>query len=135
MLSRVGERFLHNVQHLQLQIRRERQAVTLYGKLRVNSTLMFEFFERRLQCKFNVFIARTCTKMQQQFAYVAVAFAYACVNFAHGLLNQHCVAARLPIIFSEGVSKGRISLDDFVRLTATQPARPCARSRSRPCPA
>ena len=32
-------------------------------------------------------------------------------------------AARLPIIFSEGVSKGRISLDDFVRLTSTNPAR------------
>ena len=28
-------------------------------------------------------------------------------------------AARLPIIFSEGVSKGRITLDDFVRLTST----------------
>lgn len=33
------------------------------------------------------------------------------------------IAARLPIIFSEGVSKGRISLDDFVRLTSTNPAR------------
>lgn len=33
------------------------------------------------------------------------------------------LAARLPILFSEGVSKGRISLDDFVRLTATNPAR------------
>jgi dihydropyrimidinase len=32
-------------------------------------------------------------------------------------------AARLPIIFSEGVSKGRISLDEFVRLTSTNPAR------------
>jgi dihydropyrimidinase len=32
-------------------------------------------------------------------------------------------AARLPIIFSEGVSKGRITLDDFVRLTSTNPAR------------
>ena len=30
---------------------------------------------------------------------------------------------RLPIIFSEGVSKGRISLDEFVRLTSTNPAR------------
>ena len=33
------------------------------------------------------------------------------------------LAARLPILFSEGVSKGRISLEDFVRLTATNPAR------------
>jgi dihydropyrimidinase len=33
------------------------------------------------------------------------------------------LAARLPILFSEGVSKGRISLDEFVRLTATNPAR------------
>ena len=33
------------------------------------------------------------------------------------------LAARLPILFSEGVSKGRITLDDFVRLTATNPAR------------
>jgi len=33
------------------------------------------------------------------------------------------VAARLPILFSEGVSKGRITLDEFVRLTATNPAR------------
>ena len=33
------------------------------------------------------------------------------------------LAARLPILFSEGVSKGRLSLDDFVRLTATNPAR------------
>ena len=32
-------------------------------------------------------------------------------------------AARLPIMFSEGVSKGRISLDEFVRLTSTNPAR------------
>ena len=31
--------------------------------------------------------------------------------------------ARLPIIFSEGVSKGRITLDEFVRLTSTNPAR------------
>ena len=33
------------------------------------------------------------------------------------------LAARLPILFSEGVSKGRIDLDAFVRLTATNPAR------------
>jgi dihydropyrimidinase len=33
------------------------------------------------------------------------------------------LAARLPILFSEGVSKGRISLEHFVRLTATNPAR------------
>src|SRR3954451_20645283 len=33
------------------------------------------------------------------------------------------LAARLPILFSEGVSKGRITLDDFVRLSATNPAR------------
>jgi len=33
------------------------------------------------------------------------------------------LAARLPILFSEGVSKGRITLDDFVRLTSTHPAR------------
>ncbi|GGJ15408.1 dihydropyrimidinase [Neoroseomonas lacus] len=32
-------------------------------------------------------------------------------------------ATRLPIMFSEGVSKGRISLDEFVRLTSTNPAR------------
>jgi dihydropyrimidinase len=32
------------------------------------------------------------------------------------------VAARLPLIFSEGVATGRISSSDFVRLTATQPA-------------
>ena len=33
------------------------------------------------------------------------------------------LAARLPILFSEGVVGGRISVSDFVRLTATQPAR------------
>ena len=33
------------------------------------------------------------------------------------------VAARLPILFSEGVKKGRISLSDFVGLTATNPAK------------
>ncbi|MDB5380052.1 MAG: dihydropyrimidinase [Rubritepida sp.] len=33
------------------------------------------------------------------------------------------LAARLPILFSEGVSKGRITLDDFVRLTSSNPAR------------
>lgn len=33
------------------------------------------------------------------------------------------LAARLPILFSEGVAKGRISLDQFVRLTSTNPAR------------
>jgi len=33
------------------------------------------------------------------------------------------LAARLPILFSEGVSKGRIDLDTFVRLTAANPAR------------
>jgi dihydropyrimidinase len=33
------------------------------------------------------------------------------------------LAARLPILFSEGVSRGRITLDDFVRLTSTNPAR------------
>ncbi len=32
------------------------------------------------------------------------------------------VAARLPLLFSEGVAAGRISASDFVRLTATQPA-------------
>lgn len=30
---------------------------------------------------------------------------------------------RLPLLFSEGVSRGRIGLTDFVRLTATNPAR------------
>jgi dihydropyrimidinase len=33
------------------------------------------------------------------------------------------VAARLPLVFSEGVAAGRISASDFVRLTATNPAR------------
>src|SRR6204780_2810161 len=33
------------------------------------------------------------------------------------------VAARLPILFSEGVSKGRISLSDFVALSATNHAK------------
>jgi dihydropyrimidinase len=33
------------------------------------------------------------------------------------------LAARLPLIFSEGVAKGRIDLNQFVRLTATTPAK------------
>ena len=33
------------------------------------------------------------------------------------------LASRLPIMFSEGVAKGRISASDFVRLVSTQPAR------------
>ncbi|WP_163317612.1 amidohydrolase family protein, partial [Enterobacter hormaechei] len=33
------------------------------------------------------------------------------------------VETRLPILFSEGVSKGRISLQKFVELTATNHAR------------
>ncbi len=33
------------------------------------------------------------------------------------------LAARLPILFSEGVVKGRITLEQFVALTATNPAR------------
>lgn len=33
------------------------------------------------------------------------------------------LAARLPIVFSEGVSKGRIGIEAFVKLTATNPAR------------
>jgi dihydropyrimidinase len=33
------------------------------------------------------------------------------------------LAARLPIVFSEGVAKGRIGLEEFVKLTATNPAR------------
>jgi dihydropyrimidinase len=32
------------------------------------------------------------------------------------------LAARLPVLFSEGVAKGRITANDFVRLTATAPA-------------
>jgi dihydropyrimidinase len=32
-------------------------------------------------------------------------------------------AARMPILFSEGVTKGRITLDQFVALTSTNPAR------------
>jgi dihydropyrimidinase len=33
------------------------------------------------------------------------------------------LAARLPIVFSEGVAKGRITLEHFVRLVATNPAK------------
>jgi dihydropyrimidinase len=33
------------------------------------------------------------------------------------------LTARLPILFSEGVGKGRIDLNQFVRLTATNPAK------------
>jgi dihydropyrimidinase len=33
------------------------------------------------------------------------------------------LATRLPIVFSEGVAKGRIDLNTFVRLTATNPAK------------
>ena len=33
------------------------------------------------------------------------------------------LAARLPILFSEGVAKGRIDLNTFVRITATNPAK------------
>lgn len=33
------------------------------------------------------------------------------------------LAARLPVLFSEGVAKGRIDINQFVRLTATNPAK------------
>jgi dihydropyrimidinase len=33
------------------------------------------------------------------------------------------LSARLPVLFSEGVAKGRIDLNHFVRLTATNPAK------------
>jgi len=33
------------------------------------------------------------------------------------------LAARLPLVFSEGVAKGRIGIEDFVRLTSTNPAK------------
>ncbi|MCX7372439.1 MAG: dihydropyrimidinase [Alphaproteobacteria bacterium] len=33
------------------------------------------------------------------------------------------LAARMPLVFSEGVSKGRIGIEDFVRLTSTNPAK------------
>ncbi|WP_237213973.1 dihydropyrimidinase [Falsiroseomonas oryziterrae] len=33
------------------------------------------------------------------------------------------LAARMPIVFSEGVTKGRIAIEEFVKLTATNPAR------------
>ena len=33
------------------------------------------------------------------------------------------IETRLPLLFSEGVSKGRISLERFVALTATNPAK------------
>ena len=33
------------------------------------------------------------------------------------------LAARLPLVFSEGVSKGRIDLNTYVRLVATNPAK------------
>ncbi|MBN8889523.1 MAG: amidohydrolase family protein, partial [Rhodospirillales bacterium] len=33
------------------------------------------------------------------------------------------LTARLPILFSEGVGKGRIDINTFVRITATNPAR------------
>ena len=33
------------------------------------------------------------------------------------------LGSRLPIVFSEGVGKGRIDVNEFVQLTATNPAR------------
>jgi dihydropyrimidinase len=44
-------------------------------------------------------------------------------NFGDILNGVPGLAARLPLIFSEGVATGRISASDFVRLTATNPAR------------
>ena len=42
-----------------------------------------------------------------------------------GIFRTACpgLASRLPILFSEGVSKGRIDPCTFVRLTAANPAR------------
>jgi dihydropyrimidinase len=45
------------------------------------------------------------------------------VPFTQILNGVPGVTARLPLIFSEGVATGRIDITDFVRLTATQPAR------------
>jgi dihydropyrimidinase len=44
-------------------------------------------------------------------------------NFRDVLNGVPGLAARLPLLFSEGVATGRISACDFVRLTATNPAR------------
>jgi dihydropyrimidinase len=44
-------------------------------------------------------------------------------NFRDVLNGVPGLAARLPLVFSEGVSAGRISACDFVRLTAGNPAR------------
>ena len=50
------------------------------------------------------------------------------------------IETRLPLLFSEGVSKGRITLNEFVALTSTNHARSTAcirakaRSRSAPTP-
>lgn len=44
-------------------------------------------------------------------------------SFAHVPNGIPGVETRLPLLFSEGVGKGRISLNQFVALTATNPAR------------
>ncbi|MEQ9389425.1 amidohydrolase family protein, partial [Marinovum algicola] len=44
-------------------------------------------------------------------------------SFTHVPNGIPGVETRLPLLFSEGVGKGRISLNQFVALTATNPAR------------
>ena len=87
MLARVGQGFLHHVQHLDLDIRRQGQAIATYIQLRRHSGLVFEFLQGLLQRLFDVIGVGSGAEMHQQFAHVVDALAHAFIEFIQNLVH------------------------------------------------
>ena len=93
MLAHVRQRFLHDVQHLDLHVGRQRQALAVHVQRALEAGLVLELAQRGHERGLDVLGVGAGAKVHQQLAHVAVAFAHAQIDFAQHVLHLLRIAA------------------------------------------
>ena len=87
VFAHIRQRFLHDVQHLDLRVRRQRQGLAFHPQSGLQTRLLFKLAQRGPERRFNVFGVGARAKVHQQFAHIAVTFAHADVDLFQHMLH------------------------------------------------
>jgi hypothetical protein len=105
VLADVGQRLLHDVQHLHLHIGGQRQAFgAAHDERPFQAGLVLKLGQGGAQGMANVFIAGAGAKVHQQLAHIGVALAHAHLQFTHAAVAGGGVA------FGNGIAQ-QLGLD------------------------
>ena len=114
MFTHVRQGFLHHVQHLDLYVGRQWQAMPGHGQRGAHTRLVLKFRQRGLQRRLDVFFAGAGAKVHQQFAHIGITLTHPYIEFPHaavarqGVVTRHSVAQQLGLNLekSQGLCDG-----------------------------